>query len=356
MTRPIFRNLVLMVLWLGMTACGGATVSPPPVQPSPTTLTQPLTVLCTSREELCQTLTQTFEAFTGISTQYVRLSAGEALERLRAGQAAPEFDVWYGGSADGYVVARTENLLLAHQSEATALIAKQLKDPDGYWVGAYVGVLGFCSNQDVLTRLGVAVPQSWAALLDPALQGQVAMAHPDISGTAYTALWTQATLSGNNLDDALNYFQQLHVNIAHYTRSGPAPVQMASEEKIAVGIVFFHDCAHAIEAGAPMLTASFPVEGTGYEIGGLAMLRGTANDAGAKMFVDWALSREAQSIPNQLKIYTLPTNPQVAVSNKAPIQAKLVDYDVVAAGAARRVLLELFTQKIAPVPTALPTP
>lgn len=39
-----------------------------------------------------------------------------------------------------------------------------------------------------------------------------------------------------------------------------------------------------------------PCEGTGYEIGGVSVIKGARNLENAKLFVDWALSKEAQEL------------------------------------------------------------
>ena len=39
-----------------------------------------------------------------------------------------------------------------------------------------------------------------------------------------------------------------------------------------------------------------PCEGTGYELGGVSILKGARNIDNAKLFVDWALSKEGQEL------------------------------------------------------------
>src|SRR5688572_24928039 len=141
-----------------------------------------LTVLCTPQEDWCQVMVERFEEEFGVDTNYVRLSSGEALARLQAGAESPEFSVWWGGPADGFVAANAEGLLESYVSPNAEAIPDDKKDADGVWTGVYVGALGFCSNTAVLEELGVDVPTSWDDLTDPALAGQVAIAHPASSG------------------------------------------------------------------------------------------------------------------------------------------------------------------------------
>src|SRR5439155_24329053 len=67
-----------------------------------------LTILGTPQEEYIQGMARAFEAETGVKTTYVRLSSGEALAKLKADQANPQFSVWWGGPADGYIAASND--------------------------------------------------------------------------------------------------------------------------------------------------------------------------------------------------------------------------------------------------------
>ncbi|NMC45794.1 MAG: ABC transporter substrate-binding protein [Chloroflexi bacterium] len=356
--------LVLLLLSLILTACQGTAASTPEAAPAvedvsdaadasaDQVVTGELTVACGAQEDWCQAMTQSFEAKTGIKTNYVRLSSGEALARFIASKDNPEFDVWHGGPADGYIAAKNEGLLEPYISPSAALVPDQLKDADGSWTGVYIGALGFCSNADVLNDLGVDVPTSWDDLLDPALKEQVAIAHPATSGTAYTAFWTLATLNGGDQEKAFEYFAELHNNILQYTKSGSAPGQMAGRGEVAVAIIFSHDCVKFNEEGMTSLVVSFPEEGTGYEIGGAAILKGVKNLPAAQMYIDFVLSKEGQEIGPTVKSYQLPTNPEATVSDKVVklSEVNLVSYDFIAAAAAKNDLTARFDAEIAPAP------
>jgi len=311
-----------------------------------------LTVLCTPQEDWCQVMVDRFSEEFGVETNYVRLSSGEALARLQAGAEAPEFSVWWGGPADGFVAANADGLLEPYDSPNAEAIPDEYKDPDGVWTGVYVGALGFCSNTAVLDELGVEVPDSWDDLTDPALQGQVAIAHPASSGTAYTALYTQVIRLGGE-DEAIEFAQQVHPNVLQYTSSGAAPAEMAGRGEVAVSVVFSHDCVRNIEAGFSDLEVSFPEEGTGYEIGGVALVAGAPEPNAAKAWIDWVLEAETQEIgPNEASAFQLPTNPDAEVSESSVNldEVELVEYDFQAAGEAREALTQRFEDEVAAAP------
>jgi iron(III) transport system substrate-binding protein len=311
-----------------------------------------LTVACGAMEDWCQAMTQAFTKKTGVQTSFVRLSSGETVARLNAAKDSPEFDVWHGGPADGYGAAKKAALLEQYTSPSAASIPDKYKDPEGYWTGVYVGALGFCSNQAGLKKLGMDVPNSWNDLLDPKLKGQVSTAHPSTSGTAFTTMWTQVTLSQGNEDAGLDYMRKLHNNVLQYSKSGTAPGQTAGRGEVAVGLVFSHDCVKYKESGMTDLQVSFPEEGTGYEVGGVGVVKNSKNPAAAKAYVDWALTAEAQNLGPTVGSYQLLTNPEAKHDERMVNlnDVKLVDYDFALAAAEKSKLTKRFDAEIAPQP------
>jgi iron(III) transport system substrate-binding protein len=343
-----------------------------------------LTVLCTPTEDWCVAMTQAFQEETGIETSYVRMSSGESLARIRATAGDPEFSVWWGGPADAFIAANEEGLLEAYESPNAEMILPEHRSADNSWIGVYVGALGFCSNLELLDELGLEVPTSWDDLLDPALEGNVAMAHPATSGTAFTAFWTVVTLNANALEypegmpeegeevegtgegydeegapteaaieAAFVYFTQLNNNILQYTRSGAAPGTMAGNGEVAVAIIFSHDCVKLqVEGFEGIIETSFPEEGTGYEIGGMAILAGAPEPDAAKMWYDWALLADTQAIGQTVNALQLPTNPETPVSELSVnlSEVNLVEYNFLAAGMNRVAIAERFDAEVAPEP------
>jgi iron(III) transport system substrate-binding protein len=310
-----------------------------------------VTIACGAAEQWCDAMTKTFSKSTGLKAKFVRMSNGEILAKLQASKGDQEFDVWHGGPADGFEAARDAGLLEKYVSPNAATIPAQFKDEDGFWTGVYVGALGFCSNSKVLAEKGLTPPRSWADLLNPALKDNIAIAHPSTSGTAYTALWTQVVLRGGE-EAALAYMKQLHPNIQQYTKTGAAPGQMAGRGEVAVGVIFSHDCVALQQQGIRDLQVTFPSEGTGYEIGGVALIKGARNPVTARKYIDWALTAESQQVGPGVAAFQRPTLPTALVSPLAfDIESvKLVDYNISASGEARTALTKRFDAEVAVAP------
>jgi iron(III) transport system substrate-binding protein len=307
-----------------------------------------INVLCTPQEEWCQGMKQEFEAKYGITVNYVRMSSGEALARIQAEKDNPQFDIWWGGPVDSFVAAKEAGVLEAYDSPnyGNLLDIAKYKDPDNYWVGIYVGSLGFATNTSWLAEHpGVEAPRSWDDLLRPEFERQVMVAHPSTSGTSYTALATVLQIRGEQAGWV--YLQQYAGQIAQYTKSGAAPAKFVGQGEAAVAIVFSHDIVNEIDNNNMPLVLTFPEEGTGYEIGGMAIIKGAQHLDAAQKWFDWAITAEAQALGPKYKAYQAPTVKGVELSHPELLQVNLIEYDFQWAGSNKKAFVDKYTNEIA---------
>jgi iron(III) transport system substrate-binding protein len=203
----------------------------------------------------------------------------------------------------------------------------------------------------LLKKKNVAAPRCWADLLKPAFKGEIQMANPASSGTAYTAVATVVQVMGEA--KAFDYLKQLHASINQYTKSGVGPVKAAARGETSIGISFVHDVVTEAQAGFPVGMAT-PCEGTGYEIGSLSIVSGARNLEGAKKFVDWALTAPAQALGARNKQFQVPSNRAAEIPKEAPklSEMKLIDYDFKKYGssAERRRLLDRWEKEVNSLP------
>jgi iron(III) transport system substrate-binding protein len=319
--------------------------------PAPTELVitdTELNVLCTPQEEWCQGMKQEFEALYGITVNYVRMSSGEALARVVAEKGAPTFDIWWGGPIDSFVSAKGQGLLETYDSPNYVNILKPelMKDVDNQWVGVYVGTLGFASNKDWLAAHPDAkAPTSWDDLLKPEFTDQVMVAHPSTSGTSYTAICTVLQMRGE--EAGWEYIKKYAGQISSFTKSGAAPAKFVGQGEGAVAIVFSHDIVNEIDNNKMPLELTFPAEGTGYEIGGQAILKGAKNIQAAKLWFDWAISAEGQALGPKYHAYQAPTVKDVTLSHPELMDANLINYNFIWCGENKTAFVDKFTNEIA---------
>ena len=234
---------------------------------------------------------EAFKEDTGITVNFVRLSAGEILSKIQVEKNNPQASIWYGGNCDSFIAAAGNDLLEPYKSPELANIPENYQDPEGFWSPVYVGALAFAVDRDWFSSKGLDYPESWDDLLKPEFEGQISMAHPGSSGTAYTILATMVQMLGE--EEAMAYMGELNKNIRQYTKSGSAPPKNVGLGEAAIGLAFSHDCLKPAVQGYPV-EVSFAEDGTGYEIGAIAMVKnGPADEVeNAKAFIDWVLSKK----------------------------------------------------------------
>jgi iron(III) transport system substrate-binding protein len=294
--------------------------------------------------EEAQYYIEAFEEETGIDVEYVRMSSGEVLARMEAEQTNPQASVWFGGSNTDHINAESKGLLTPYKPNTDFELAPMLHSDDYSWNGFYTGAIGFVTNTDFLEEHGLEAPNSWADLLDPVYEGQVEMAYPYTSGTAYTTWATMIQMKG--LDGALDWWEEFDKSIHQYTKSGTACIARAGLGECAVGIAFSHDIvAKGVAMGYP-LVMSFPEEGTGYEVGAISMINGVRQPEEAKIFIDWAFSVDAQNL--FMKYSRLPVNPEATVAEGAIklSDINLIDYDAVKMGLAKDEFVKAWRDRI----------
>lgn len=274
---------------------------------------------------------EAFEEETGIDVEWVRLSSGEVLARIEAEAGNPQATVWHAGSNTSHINASKKGLLMPYTPNTDFKLMDILHADDWTWTGFYTGAIGFVTNTDFLAKKGVKAPSSWEDLLDPVFAKNVSIAYPYTSGTAYTTYATLIQMFG--LEKALDFWEEFDKNnVLMYNKSGSAAVTQAGLGEVAVGIGFSHDIlAKGVNAGYPVVM-SYPEEGTGYEVGGLSLIKGGPEIELGKQFIDWCYGEKAQNLFQNYN--RLPVNPKATVKEGAVTldQVKLIDYDFIWAG------------------------
>jgi iron(III) transport system substrate-binding protein len=266
---------------------------------------------CLFDPDKLQVIFSTFKAQYGVDVTCVDMSSGEALERIRAEKENPQGDVLFGTTNLSHVNLAADDLTEAYQGVGWNLLDQDAnRDPDGRWTGFYYGVIGFACSSERLEEIGAECPTSWQDLLDPIYQGEIVIASPAESGTAYTTLSGLAQLLGE--DGAFEFWQQMDANVAQYTKSGSEPAILTAADEFAVGISFAHDIQVQQDKGYPVIL-TFPEEGTSFELGGISIIKGAKNMAAAQAWVDFVFSDAFQRYHNDIA-HRLPVVPGVALA------------------------------------------
>jgi len=288
-----------------------------------------LNVVCSNEQDWCDLMVSAFEDKTGHSVAMVRKSTGETLAQVRAEGANPKIDVWWGGTGDPHLIAASEGLTQASGADISGLQpwAQNLANiSEGRTIGIHMGALGIAYNSDILTEKGVNPPACWRDLSKPEYAGEIQVANPNSSGTAYTELATIVQIFGE--DEGMKVLKEIGVNVNSYTKSGSAPSKAAARGETGISIGFMHDMVKLAKAGFPLEIVA-PCEGTGYEVGGVSIIAGAKNLDAAKEWVSFVISAEAQNRGPEVNVFNMPSNTAANIPPEAPSldAIKLIDYD-----------------------------
>ena len=314
-----------------------------------------LNLVCSVQDEWCSLMSTTFAKSSGIKVNVLKRSTGEALAQLIAEKANPKADIWFGGTGDPHMQAAELDLTLEYKSPSLPQLHAWAQDQarQSQWrtVGVYSGPLGFGFNTELLAKKKVVPPKCWKDLAVPALKGEIQVANPNSSGTAYTMVATLVQLMGE--DQAFAYLKALHGNVSQYTRSGSGPIKAVARGEAMVSISFVHDAPGEQMQGFPVATET-PCEGTGAEIGSMSIVKGARNLDSAKKFYEWALSPAAQQFGAAAKQFQLPSNKATPLDQRIPDfrKIKFISYDYAKYGksAERKRLIERWEREVNSLP------
>jgi iron(III) transport system substrate-binding protein len=283
-----------------------------------------------------------FEKATGIKIQFLTISSGEVLTRLRAEKANPRTDVWFGGGSDAFIDAKADGIIMAYRSPNASRVAKSFKDPDDYWTGVSLVVVGFVVNENRLSKKKLATPMSWADLANPIYKGEVIASNPNTGGTAYTTVSGLLQILGE--EKGFSFLDKMYANIPFLEKTGSAPPTKALQGEFGVGIAPDPHITKMDNPNAPVAVV-FPKDGVLAWPSPVAIVTGAKHPKNASRFVDWCLTPEGQ----QVLMQAAPRVPTTDVPTIAGVpnlsQLNLVAYDHVKWGKERKRVLTEFNRR-----------
>jgi iron(III) transport system substrate-binding protein len=299
----------------------------------------------------CQGMAVGFEKATGTRVAVVQKATGEMFAQVKAEAANPKGDIWWAGAADAYLQAAEEGLLDEYRSPNVGQLyewAQRISDlSQGRVSGVYGGIIALGYNTELMARKKLPIPKCWKDLTNPVYKGEVMLGNPNSSGTAYLMLATLVQVFGE--DEAFRYLRAVHPNVNQYARSGIGPMTAITRGETALGSTVLHGVINEIVRGFPVEPV-LPCEGVGYEVGSVAIIKGTRNPDAARKFVDWALSPDGQKVGLDVKEYAIPTNRSVELPPQVPplTSIRVIAYDFAKYGssAERKRLLERWEKEI----------
>ena len=276
------RTLAMPVaLALLATACGGGGGG------------DTLTIYTHNDEDEMQGFVQAAEEALDIDIDFLRLSSGEALSRIRAEAPDVGADMMWGMTHSGALELEQEGLLVGYESDTWSDIDDEFFSPDGTWYGwsYWFNIIGV--NTELMDELGLDMPETWEDLADPQYEGEIIMPDPRESGTAYLVLAALIQIMGE--DAAWDYLEALDANVGEYDQSGSAPAEKMARGEYAVAITWDQAVFDRIDEGFPV-EYLIPEEGVGFDLDVAFIFDNAENVEDAQRLIDWLGTEEGMEV------------------------------------------------------------
>lgn len=254
----------------------------------------------------------------GVEVEIFRSGTTEVMSKLAAEFAAgqPKADVLLIADAVSMEALKRDNRLLQYKEAKTEGFRDGAVDPESYYFGSKLITTGIAYNTEAKLR-----PDSWADLAKPEYKGQISMPSPLYSGAAAIMLSAMTARA----DLGWGFFEALKKNEAASVRGNGAVLKSVATGEKPYGVLVDFMALTAKDKGSPIAFV-FPKEGVPAVTEPVAILKTTANSAGAKAFVDFILSEDGQKlavsqgyVPARLSVAPptwLPENTKINIMSK----------------------------------------
>ena len=248
---------------------------------------QKLIIYTSMKESLIGKLAESFtKQHPNISVDYQSAGAGKLMAKLAAERESGRVlaDVIWTSEVPDFYNMKREGILEQYKSPAFAEVLNPFDDYDEHFTAIRLGTLGIAYN----TRHIKEAPQQWQDLTRPEFKGAFGIANPALSGTAYMSIALLQKQFG------WEFFDALKKNRARMGKGSGQVIDDTASGELLASLAVDYITNDKIEKGAylalvyppEMLIAPSPA----------AIIKNTPNLDAAKKFIDFLLSKEAQTI------------------------------------------------------------
>ncbi|WP_420111688.1 extracellular solute-binding protein [Pseudactinotalea sp.] len=231
--------------------------------------------------------------FPDIDIEIVNGSAGELTTRIQSESGNPQGDMMWGGldTADGDRYTDVfEHWLSDHEDE----LLPEYRSPNGFYNVDHLSTVAFAVNTDIEAELGLEI-NGYEDLLDPRLNGRIAMADPTSSSSAWNNISNIMAVYGYDTDESWDYIEALLDNGLVIVSSSSIPFASTEDGEYAVGLTYEDGIAALLKSGASHIRLVYPEEGTSASAFGTAVIEGAPNADLAKQVINYLMSPDGQA-------------------------------------------------------------
>jgi iron(III) transport system substrate-binding protein len=252
-----------------------------------------LTVYSGREEEYVARLYDMFERDTGIEVEPRYGDSAElAATLMEEGDASPA-DVFFSQDAGSLGAVAEEGMLAPLDEEVLQRVEPRFRSPDGLWTGTSGRARVAAYNTEQVDENDL--PDSITGFTDPKWKGRIGFPPTNSSFQAFVA--AMILTEGESATRA--FLEGLIDNDPKFFEDNEATTRAVADGEIDVGFVnhYYLYEVEAEEGNIPVANHFFSHGDPGALVNaaGVGILRSSANEGAAKRFVDYLLSREAQS-------------------------------------------------------------
>ena len=246
-----------------------------------------LVIYSAATEGEAEALTRAFnEIHPDIKVTIIRAGSGDLVTRVKTEWPQPEGDVILLMASDNLsqIYDMLEGYKSVNHDNFDPENRDQSEEPKYY--GTSMPLQAIMYNTDLLSEEDA--PKSWYDLADPKYRGEIVLANPASSGSAYAQLYMMYKLYG------MDYVKDVVANTTYVASSTAGPDYVARGE-YAITVTGEANIGRKIADGDPVAYV-LPEEGTGRRIEGSAILANCKHPEAARKFIDFITSKEAFQI------------------------------------------------------------
>ncbi len=274
---------IVMVFSILLAGCGGGDKK----AATPAAGGKKLIIYTSMKESLISGIVDGFKKkHPGIEVDYQSAGAGKLMAKIAAERQSGKIlaDVIWTSEIPDFYSMKKEGILEQYKTPLIKEILNPFEDYDGYFTAARLGTLGIAINTDKIKT----PPAQWSDLLKPEYKGAFGIADPALSGTSYMSVALLEKQFG------WEFFEKLRANGARIGKGSGQVIDDTASGELAASLAVDYITNDKVAKGAHMalyyppelLVAPSPV----------AIFKGGANIDAAKLFVDYLLSKEAQTL------------------------------------------------------------
>lgn len=231
-----------------------------------------------------------------IEIELQSMGTGEVISKLVAEKENPQADVMFGGMNLG-VYNSNKDLFQEYVAKGDDKLPEGYRNKTGFFTNYLLSGSNLLVNTTLEAELGLNI-KGYADLLDPKLKGKLASGDPTKSSSAWAQLSNMLlVMGGYDSKKAWDFIEDLVVQLDGKILGSSSSVYkgVAAGEYVA-GLTYEDPSVSLIADGATNLRVVYPEEGAVWLPAASAIVAGAENVDNAKLFMDFLISDECQTI------------------------------------------------------------